>query len=90
MGRGKQQRPAIAVPQTVWVMPTAGGWAQAIAGVGCGRPDPAVVDAEQAKARAAGTGTALARDVHGRAVEVRWEPATYGAWVGRVGEGVAR
>ncbi|MEU9161828.1 hypothetical protein AB0D29_16350 [Streptomyces sp. NPDC048424] len=91
MGRGKkQQRPAIGMPERVLVLPVAGGWAQSIAGVGCGRPNPAVVDADQAKATATATVTAIAREYHGLTVEVDWEPLPDGGWAGRVREGVAR
>ncbi|WP_327412243.1 hypothetical protein [Streptomyces sp. NBC_01233] len=91
MGRGKkQQRPAIGMPERVLVMPVRDGWAQSIVGVACGRADPAVVDADQAKALATATVTAIARDHHGLAVEVGWEPLPDGAWAGHVREGVAR
>ncbi|MEJ8645861.1 hypothetical protein WKI68_40860 [Streptomyces sp. MS1.HAVA.3] len=76
------------MPTRVLVAPVAGGWAQSIAGVACGRPDPA--DAAQAKAVVAETVTAIARDRHGRTGEIEWEPLPDGAWAGRVREGGAR
>ncbi|WP_404961881.1 hypothetical protein [Streptomyces sp. 147326] len=91
MGRGKKkQRPAIGMPERVLVMPVGDGRAQSIVGVGCGRADPAVVDADQAKAIATATVTAIARDHHGSAVEVDWEPLPDEGWAGHVREGGAR
>ncbi|WP_405828240.1 hypothetical protein [Streptomyces sp. NBC_00105] len=91
MGRGKkQQRPAIGMPEWVLVMPVGGGWAQSIPGVGCGRADSTVVDADQAKAIATATVTAIARDHHGLTVEVDWEPLPDDGWAGHVREGAAR
>ncbi|MFD6967350.1 hypothetical protein [Streptomyces sp. NPDC059949] len=78
------------MPTRVLVAPVAGGWAQSIAGVACGRPDPAVADAAQAEAVAAETVTAIARDRHGRTVGIEWEPLPDGASAGRVREGGAR
>ncbi|MFG2874450.1 hypothetical protein ACGFYU_05455 [Streptomyces sp. NPDC048337] len=90
MGRGKKtSRPATGIPQSVLVMPTAGGWARSIAGVGCGRPDPEIVDAAQAKAAAAESVTWFAGR-HGMTVEIDWEPLPEGAWRGHVREGAAR
>ncbi|WP_374772402.1 hypothetical protein OG756_03965 [Streptomyces sp. NBC_01310] len=91
MGRGKkQQRPAIGMPTRVLAAPVAGGWAQSIAGVACGRPDPAIADAAQAEAVATETVTAIARDRHGRTVEIEWEPLPGGARAGHVREGGLR
>ncbi|MFC9294944.1 hypothetical protein ACFTWH_23625 [Streptomyces sp. NPDC057011] len=70
-------------------MPTPSGWAQSLVGVGCGRPDPSVVGAEQAKAKAADAVTALVGD-RWPAVEIDWEPLPDGAWAGLVREGAAR
>lgn len=91
MGRGKKtQRPATRRPERVLVIPTAGGRAMSGTGVGCGRPDPRIAGAAHAEAVATDTVTALARDVHGRAVEIGREALPEGAWAGRVREGVAR
>ncbi|MFG2983507.1 hypothetical protein ACGFYQ_20035 [Streptomyces sp. NPDC048258] len=101
MGRGKkEQRHTIGRPQSVLVLPTAGGRAQSIAGVGCGRPDPRIADAAQAEAGAAESVaggdrgpcrmTWIARRHHGLTAEVDREPLPDGGRAGRVREGVAR
>ncbi|MEU6314866.1 hypothetical protein [Streptomyces sp. NPDC047014] len=92
MARGKKKRSGtvVGMPTTVLVIPTADGWATSIVGAGCGRPDPTVVDADQAKARAAALATNLARDVHGVTVEIDWEPPQDGTWTGHVREAAAR
>lgn len=90
MARGKKQRPpATGMPTSVLVLPTRDGWAQSVAGAGCGRPDPDVLDAEQAKDRAAGT-VHRAAALHGRSVRIDWQPGADGSWTGHVGEGAAR
>ncbi|MFD3802984.1 hypothetical protein ACFWSF_10890 [Streptomyces sp. NPDC058611] len=90
MARGKKQRPpAIGMPTSVLVVPARDGRAQSVAGVGCGRPDPDVVDAEQAKDRAAGT-VRRAAGLHGRTVRIDWRQRPDGSWAGHLGEGAAR
>lgn len=90
MARRKKQRPsAIGMPTWVLVLPTRDGWAQSVAGVACGRLGPDVVDAEQARARAAET-VDWAAGLHGRTVRIDWEPHPDGSWAGNLVEGAAR
>ncbi|MET9572214.1 hypothetical protein ABZY34_24285 [Streptomyces virginiae] len=77
------------MPTGVLVLPVAGGWAMSITGVGCGRPDPSVVGAAQAKDIAAATVAGIARRHHGRAVRTDWEPLADGGWAGHLREDVA-
>ncbi|WP_159040840.1 hypothetical protein [Streptomyces sp. XY593] len=49
MRRGNtKRRPATGIPTRVLVLAMAGGRVTSITGVGCGRPDPSVVDAARA------------------------------------------
>lgn len=91
MGRGKEkQRPAIGRPERVPVMSVAGGWAMSVIGVGCGRPDARIADAERGKTAVTETVTALAGDHHGPAVETDLQSFADGSRAGHVREGLVR
>ncbi|MEC4572997.1 hypothetical protein [Streptomyces virginiae] len=77
------------MPTRVLVLPVAGGRAPSITGVGCGRPDPSVVDAARAKDIAAATVADIALRHHGRTVRTDWEPLADGGRAGNVREDVA-
>ncbi|MEU9300911.1 hypothetical protein [Streptomyces sp. NPDC048269] len=78
------------MPQSVLVLPAAGGWARPVAGVGRRRPDPRTAGAAQAGAGAAVSVTRTAHRHQGLTAETAREPLLVGVRPGRVREGQAR
>ncbi|WP_330294570.1 hypothetical protein [Streptomyces sp. NBC_00503] len=87
--RKKKQRPPFGLPKGIVLLATPEGWRYSVltveGGMLCGRLSPELLDPETALTAATTLVVELARDFHGAAVQVYWDPRVEPwTWTGQI------